>query len=40
MTEKLHTDLREELIRTGQLKTAYVVPLFLSTMGITPKKKT
>jgi len=30
--------MKEELIRMQQLKTAYVIPLALSTMGIIPNK--
>jgi hypothetical protein len=40
ITEKLHnyTDLKEELIRIWQLKTACVITLVLSTTGIIPNK--
>ena len=40
ITEKLqmYTDLKEELTRLCQLKTAYILPLVLSTMGIIPNK--
>jgi len=31
-------DMKEELIRMQQLKTAYVIPLALPTMGIVPNK--
>ena len=33
-----HTDLKEELLRIWQMKTAYIIPLVLSTMGIIPNK--
>jgi hypothetical protein len=32
------TDLKDELIRIWQLKTAYIIPLVLSTMGVIPNK--
>ena len=34
----MYTNLNEELIRMWQLKTAYIVPLVLPTMGIIPNK--
>jgi hypothetical protein len=33
-----HTDLKKGLIRIWQLKTAYIIPLILSTMAIIPNK--
>ena len=38
--EKLqkYIDLKEELIRIWQLKTAYIIPLVLSTTGIIPNE--
>ena len=40
ITEKLqkYTDLKDELIRMWQLKTAYIRPLVLSTTGIITNK--
>jgi hypothetical protein len=40
ITEKLHkyTDLKEELIRIWQLKTAYIIPQVQSTTGIIRNK--
>jgi hypothetical protein len=40
ITERLqkYTDLKEELIRKWQMKTAYTLPLVLSTVGIVPNK--
>jgi hypothetical protein len=40
ITEKLqnYTDLTERLVRIWQLKTAYIMPLVLSTTGIIPNK--
>jgi hypothetical protein len=35
---QMYTDLKEELIRIWQLKTAYIVPQGLSTTGIIPNK--
>jgi len=35
---RMYTDLKEELIRMWQLKTTYILPLVLSTMGIIPNK--
>jgi hypothetical protein len=40
ITEMLQkcSDLKEELLTRWQLKTAYVIPLVLSTVGIIPNK--
>jgi hypothetical protein len=40
MTERLqkYTDFKEQLIRILRLKTAYAIPLILSTLGVIPKK--
>jgi hypothetical protein len=40
ITEKLqkYTDLKKELIGMWQQKTAYVMPLVLSTRGVAPNK--
>jgi len=40
ITERLqkYTDLKEQLIRIWQMKTAYILPLVLSTVGIAPDK--
>jgi len=33
-----HTGLKEKLLRIWQMKTAYIIPLVLSTKGIIPNK--
>ena len=40
ITERLqkYTNLKEQLIRIRQMKTAYILPLVLSTSGIAPDK--
>jgi hypothetical protein len=42
VTEKLqkYTDLTEELVKISQLKTAFVIPLILSTLGYYAKQIT
>jgi len=40
ITERLqkYTDLKEQLVRIGQMNTAYILPLVLFTVGIVPDK--
>jgi hypothetical protein len=40
ITKKLqkYTDLKKGLLKTWYLKTVYIIPLVLSTMGIIPNK--